>query len=395
MTATMTADPSAEIKTYRGASVEELLPQIRTDLGPEAVIVSRREGLVGGVGGFFQKKCIEIDARAGGPRIDVYDEEPEPEAKFTAELMPQPEPTPEFIPEPTEQHPVRNDAATREGLSTPAVQELVQQASPFADLLSQVDKEPEVVAPEPPKRVSSLRDGMVGTGLGADIAGEIVDSVIANVLPFSTPGRLRTLVRNELALRLPVVPAAAPGPRRLAVVGAAGTGKTAAVARLAAAHAAAGQNVVCFAVEAADGGAALRSLLAGSGVAMERVSAEQLAPALMAERADLVVLDTPAASAGDAATIATLARTVGAVGLDEVHLAVRAGTAAPVAAEMLETLRPLGPDRILVTGAGETAYLGAAVDLALRSSLPIHYVAESANEIAPADGRALAAKVVP
>jgi flagellar biosynthesis protein FlhF len=398
MTATMTAEKSAEIKTYRGASVEELLPQIRTDLGPEAVIVSRREGLVGGVGGFFQKKCIEIDARAGGPRIDVYDEEPEPASipeagRFPTELMPQPQ-------EPTDQHPVRNDAATREGLSTPAVQQLVHQASPFADLLSQANVEPQPepepeALPEPPKRVSSLRDGMVGTGLGADIAGEIVDSVVANVLPFSTPGRLRTLVRNELALRLPVVPAAAPGPRRLAVVGAAGTGKTAAVARLATAHAAAGQSVACFAVEAADGGAALRALLAGSGVAVETVSAEGLAPALLAERADLVVLDTPAASAGDAATIAALARTVGAVGLDEVHLAVRAGTAAPVAAEMLETLRPLGPDRILVTGAGETAYLGAAVDLALRSSLPIHYVAESANEIAPADGRALAAKVVP
>jgi flagellar biosynthesis protein FlhF len=384
----MTETMTAEVKTYRGTSVEELLPQIRTDLGPEAVIVSRREGLIGGMGGFFQKKCIEIDARPGGPRIDVYDEEPEPE--------------PEMPPEPTEQHPVRNDAATREGLSTPAVQELVQQASPFADLLSQANVEPEIepepeIAPEPPqpKRVASLREGMVSTGLGADLAGEVLDAVVANVLPFSTPGRLRSLVREELALRLPVVPAPAPGPRRLAVVGAAGTGKTAAVARLAAAHAAAGQKVACFAVEAADGGASLRALLDGSGVAVVTVSAEELAPALLAAPADLVILDTPAASAGNAAIIATLSATVGAVGLDEVHLAVRAGTAAPAAAEMLETLRPLGPDRILVTSAGETSYLGAAVDLALRSSLPIHYVADSAAEIAPVDARGLAQKVIP
>jgi hypothetical protein len=65
------------VKTYRGDSIESLLPQIRAELGGEAVIVSRREGLIGGVGGFFQKRCVEVDARAGGPGVDVYDEEPE------------------------------------------------------------------------------------------------------------------------------------------------------------------------------------------------------------------------------------------------------------------------------------------------------------------------------
>src|SRR6185436_20133952 len=50
-----------EIKTYRGGSLEELLPKIRDELGPDALIVRQREGIVGGVGGFFGKKCVEVD----------------------------------------------------------------------------------------------------------------------------------------------------------------------------------------------------------------------------------------------------------------------------------------------------------------------------------------------
>src|SRR6516225_2325021 len=63
------------LRTYRGATLEELIPQIREELGPDAIILREREGLIGGVGGFFSKKCVEVEARAGAPRIDVYDDE--------------------------------------------------------------------------------------------------------------------------------------------------------------------------------------------------------------------------------------------------------------------------------------------------------------------------------
>jgi len=396
---------AAETKTYRGTSIEELLPQIRADLGPEAVIVTRREGLVGGIGGFFQKKCVEVDARPGGPRIDVFDDGGD-----------EPEAAPETVIEPpavTEPHLVRNDAATREGLETPAVQRLVGEAKPFADLLEEMTPavspvakayaapEPETEAlpePEPtpePKRIASLREGMVAAGLGADLAADVVDAVVANVAPFATPSRLRTLVRNELALRLPVAPAPGPGRRHLAVVGPAGTGKTAAVARVAAAHAAVGQDVACLTLEPADGGAALRSMLDGSGVKVEAISYEDLAVALLGASAQLVLIDTPAAAPSSGVTVESLGATLGAAGVDEIHLAVRAGTASPAAVEMHENLKGLAPNRILVSAAADTSYIGAAVDVAIRTSLPVHYVAETVVELAPADPRDLASRVVP
>src|SRR5271155_1476696 len=61
-------------RTYRGRSVDELIPVIQRELGAEAIVVRRREGLTGGVLGFFQHAFVEIEAMPGGPGVDVYDE---------------------------------------------------------------------------------------------------------------------------------------------------------------------------------------------------------------------------------------------------------------------------------------------------------------------------------
>ena len=66
---------NAKIRTYRGKSLQALLPKIRAELGDNAVILREREGLMGGVGGFFATRFIEVQARAGGPAIDTYDED--------------------------------------------------------------------------------------------------------------------------------------------------------------------------------------------------------------------------------------------------------------------------------------------------------------------------------
>ena len=50
-----------ETRTYRGGSLEELLPRILDELGPDAVITKQREGVLGGVGGFFGKRCVEVE----------------------------------------------------------------------------------------------------------------------------------------------------------------------------------------------------------------------------------------------------------------------------------------------------------------------------------------------
>src|SRR3954466_10962498 len=100
--------PPSDVQAFRGKSLEEGLPQVREALGPDAVVLRRREGLVGGVAGFFQRPFVEVDARS--PLPDEMDPVP------------------------------RNDRATEEGLSSPVVRALVEQASPFADALARAER---------------------------------------------------------------------------------------------------------------------------------------------------------------------------------------------------------------------------------------------------------------
>jgi flagellar biosynthesis GTPase FlhF len=76
-------------RTYRGRDLSEILPQIRAELGPDAVVTHQREGLVGGIGGFFAQRFIEIEAMAPPQRdgIDVYDgEDADPESAESEDL---------------------------------------------------------------------------------------------------------------------------------------------------------------------------------------------------------------------------------------------------------------------------------------------------------------------
>jgi hypothetical protein len=86
------APAGVETRTYRGRSVEDIIPQIQSELGAEAIIVRRRDGLTGGVLGFFQHPFVEIEAMEGAPSIDVYDD-PEPVAPPSYE-PPRADPTP-------------------------------------------------------------------------------------------------------------------------------------------------------------------------------------------------------------------------------------------------------------------------------------------------------------
>src|SRR3954469_16632346 len=119
-----TSNGSDDVKTFRGRSLEELLPQIRAELGPDAIVLRRREGLGGGVGGFFQRPYGEAGGRA-----------------------------PNGAERPLE---IRSDRATIEGLSSPAVQALFEQATPFAAALAAATAEPRPEASDTDSFTSSV-----------------------------------------------------------------------------------------------------------------------------------------------------------------------------------------------------------------------------------------------
>jgi flagellar biosynthesis GTPase FlhF len=431
-----------DVKTYRGRTLEELLPQIREELGPDAIVLRRREGLAGGVGGFFQKHFVEVDARQALP-----DETPLE---------------------------IRNDRATEEGLSTPGVQALVAQASPFADTLSRAQeilqeaavehapaglygpqpsasalghasaptpetssdlRSPDRVFPEPatdarpaidlpaapdslpsmpavsdsavapapsvaatpaPAPAAAVEKRLVDGGLSASLAADLVGEAVTHGLPFAGPRGLKKLVRSALTRRLPVMADMGPDSRVVAFVGTGGSGKSNAIAHIATAYAAAGASVAVVALRSADGGRALAARLEPLGVSVLTTDADVKSAKKRLDGSSplLTLIDTPAASPADAAGVAALAAQLKALGATEVHLALPATLSAQAGEELAAAMRPLGLTHLALTRADETTRPGAVVELAIALRRPLSYRC-AYDGAAPLDPGSLAQTLLP
>jgi flagellar biosynthesis GTPase FlhF len=450
-----TSNGSDQVKTYRGRSLEELLPQIRAELGPDAIVLRRREGLSGGVGGLFQRPYVEIEARA-----PLADEKPLE---------------------------IRSDRATVEGLSSPAVQALFEQATPFADALAAAagaartespetdtfaasdafrefaatvepmsapepvssglygpqpnadaiakatptpapepaapapEPEPEPVAPAPepvaeeepddeidaphppldpdlaptvrPPGADAAEKRLVAAGLSPALSATVVGEAVAHGLPFANPRTFKKLVRTALARRIPVLAELGAGARTIAFVGAGGTGKTSAVAHLAAAYHAAGAELAVISLR---GDGDLGDRLEPLGISVIAADDAMQAKKRLGRRRPLVTLiDTPAAGPSyPAAQIKALAADLKALGATEVHLALPATLSSPAAGEVAAALAPLAPTHVALTHADETARPGAPLELAIMARKPVSYVC-AREDLEPADPGALAQQLLP
>ena len=407
-------DTTADTKTYRGRSLDDVLPQVRAELGPDAIVIRRREGLAGGVAGFFQRPFVEVDARK--PLPDELDPVP------------------------------RNDRATEEGLSSPVVRALVEQASPFADALARAERgagtraqeflaaeaadaglygpqpnreaaaapvfepapaPPAAEAPEPsvapaaavgvqvPPSAAGIEKSLVMHGLSGDLAADVVGEAVAHGLPFATPRALKKLVRQALARR--IAPLSRPGnkPPRIAFVGAGGAGKTTAIAHLAKSYASAQADVVVIALRTSDGGADLAAALEPLGInVIAATDAAEAKRRLGRRSAAIVFIDTPPIGLGDRQTAVALSGELRALEADEVHLALPATLSAGAADEQYAALAPLAITDLALTHADGTTRPGAPIELAITAHRPVSYFC-TRDGVDPADPADLAQRLLP
>jgi flagellar biosynthesis GTPase FlhF len=454
-------------KTYRARSLTDALAQVRDELGPDAVVTRRREGLEGGVAGFFQKAVVEIEAQPGGAALLTADARGTSLLDDDAPIVPEPTSTPVPIapalardaaaagfaaalataertaepagapaepadPAATRPAPLRPhtdaavDAFPGPRDSAPEVVPVVAvartQAAPAAVAPAPAAPAPApTFVPEPPlapapapaagallpavtsgpaehPEVERVLGALHRAGLSHDFAATLVGEAAVHGLPFAegeAPARLRPFVARALARRLDVAPLRSAS--AVAVVGAGGAGKTAVVARLAGAYAAARRlPVAVIALRPKDGGAELARLLAPAGVPLWATDDVEGAAARIANlrRGALVLVDTPALPARAGAERDALVADLRRLGLDEVHFALPATLAGEVAREMLAAARDLGADRIAVTHSDATARLGMPVELAVEAGLPISYLADSAT-VRPAAAEDLAFALLP
>lgn len=415
---------------YRGRNLEEILPRIRAELGDDAVVVGRRDVLEGGVGGFFARKEIEVEARPARPRLDIREDEPaEPDsfaAHLEAVLPPAPEVTPFVAPQVSAQ-PTIEDVLPEPRLdlaklfAAAPVVEPEEEPEPVA-----VEPEPAVVEPEPvavepepvaevlpaaPEPVADPRPlpvaaaptaetgDLVAHGLSPQLAAEVRDEAVNHLMPLAASPQLEPLLREALARRIPIAtPRRGPEGGVVGFVGPGGSGKTRCVARMAKAYATRSEKpVAVVTLRPKDGGAELQRLLAPVGVAIHAEEDAAAAAAridLLREHA-LVLLDTPALSPRAEAERRVLAAELRQLRADELHVCVPATIAPGAGRTLVAAARELGADAMAITHADETEELGVAVELAIDTGLPVSLLGrgtslEAGLRAAAADDLALA-----
>lgn len=432
-------------RVYRGRSVAELIPRIQADLGPEAIVLRRRSGLEGGLGGFFQRPFVEIEARAGGGRVDLYDGAAEtPALESIGGLRPESAPQIEQAPPPVQApqpHPsvfanalqaagiAISDARPAEATATAAPapakpapwahmvsaytsaaaeQEPTPAAAPVATQPAPAPAQPTPAAatpaaaepaPEARSRTQlSVAKELIATGIDERFAQELIDSATAHVLAFNPRIGLRKAVRIELERRIPTAAALPSKGAAIVLAGPGGSGKTRCVASLAGVYRRSeALKASCASLLEGEQGT-LKMLLSPALTAPADAGGTRALRALAAARAQgLALIDTPSLSPADQGQIKALGKLLGQIGPDRVVIALPATLGATAAAQLLAALAPLQPHAIVITHADETDQIGVAVQAACESGLAPEYLlggARGARSLERLDPASLAQRLL-
>ncbi len=418
---------------FRGRTVDELIPQIQQELGSDAIIVRRREGLTGGVLGFFQRPYVEIEAMAGTVGIDVYDEAesvaPPPPPPPAPVAAPSPPPPPPIQPAaPPAPFFTRQSAPSSVGGSAyvtahlaalaradrsqvvqpPLVPERVRETPvDFQELIPReiprsypstsrpafVPEPPAPPAPvqQAPTRAFERRTVAPGShararagvekslrrvGIGEEFAGELIDAAATHVLPFAPRAGLAQAVRLTLAQRIPVAPLLPVKGAAIVLIGAGGAGKTTCCAALLGAYRTGGTlPASCATLSRADEEGELQMILSPKIMNPIPANTQRALRALRRAKVDgLAVIDTPRISPIDRAGVRELAGLLDELKPERVLVALPATVGAAAAAQLLEALAPLEANALALTHADETDQIGVAVEAACRFGLAPEYM---------------------
>lgn len=236
---------------------------------------------------------------------------------------------------------------------------------------------------------------LVDAGLPESVTAAVIDDALTHRRTLEPGLGVRKAIVDELAARIATRPLRGRRGTAVAFVGPPGTGKTRAIARLAAAYTAGGHvPVACVSVGGSSDDGVLLHALAPFGVPMHAVSSPKQAAervATLKAAGYIVFVDTPGVPPVDPEAISGLAALLSPVELDRVLLCVPISHGASVVARVLQTLAPLKADSLLLTRADEAASPGGAIAAALDAELPLAYVSGGTGRgaIVPAVARRL------
>lgn len=430
-----------EARVFRGSSLEQVLAQVRDELGPDAVVVRQREGVVGGIGGFFARRCIEVEAVPGWPTAhdeavlalpaheaaghygvpagaagtpgNAFMEALLDRAAAFDELFVPTEPVGLLPPDPGPRGPGAAGAApadvSAERLDFEAlVEEAIAAPSPDVPVPSRPAASPAAAVPDvPPVRSpleerleteAGVRISLAQAGLSGAAIEALMERVRQHLHPLAPTRSARELARLAIRSSL-TAPLGWQGRRVIGVAGLDDAPAARAVAAIAAAHAAAGLRVAVIALGGARPAARLAAHLVDSEVDVLLARGLADIPGALddAAGAGLVLAAAGAVDAADDRSATAVASAIVALDPDELHLVVPAGARSERVHRALDALDAYVPVDCLLPCGGVADELGAAVGVALERRLALRWVASTGNALRahPADPVVLAEAVLP
>lgn len=345
----------SSVQTFRARSSHEALAEVKKALGPDAVILGTRFVQPPGLRALVTTPWVEITAGPPGAAG------PAPRLRATP--------------------PPKSDRPAAPPARDPAAPALPQHLYPYYVQLVQNE-------------------------VAEDLAARLVRAASEQLPPGRTPPaeELRAAVRACIAGLLPAAPpVAAPGPRRMAVVGPAGAGKTTTLAKLAARHALQdGRRVALLSLDAqrlggAEALARFAEIIGVPFAAAQTIGEVKQALKRLAD-AELLLVDTPGVGLRETARFARLATLLRAARPDETHLVLPASLAPNVLTHMAHGFASLTPASLMLTRLDDAVGFGIILNAIDRLKLRLSYLTTGQNvpeDIEEACGARVAQLVLP
>lgn len=427
-------------RVFRGSSLEEVLPRVRAELGPDAIVVCEREGYVGGIAGFFTRRLVEVEACP--PPVSV-DPPPASAPPRTAPLPAQAVPAGDAVRAyaqgwPEEDTLVPGEVAVPAELltSTPlcavpggeqraftAVLERAVREAQAAEPLpaaSQPEREPEPeLAPASGSAVAAVRprvlarrahggdDGDAGSirrelvlaGLDPCDADALVRQALVHRRPFAGVETLRSAVRTLLARSLHSRDGWEGQRHTIALAGSEGAAAADVAAALCSGYARAGLAVAALGLDGVRGAVRLASGTEDANVALGVAQEESEVTQAVARlgHVDLLVAVLPAVIPGDHMQQQRLGAMAAALAADDVQLVLPAGIDVARARAAHESLAAVSRvDAVLPTAVDLSPAIGGVVSVARTAGLALDWMALDGwvITVVPADADDLSRRIL-
>lgn len=365
--------------------MRDALELVKRELGPDAIILGTRTLPPAGLGALAKRQRVEITAAP--PSLTT----PAPRLKGPA------------------QRPASSGPAVAATFEPVAARSPARPSPVAAGASPAVDAPLPFAAPDRPALPPHLYPcyvQLVQNEVADDLAAQLVKQAAARV-PAGDSGEtaLRDSLREYIAALIPEtsgVDLQAGAPRRVALVGPSGGGKTTTLAKLAAHFKLRqGKRVGLLSLDMTRLAAheQLRRYAEVIGVPLH--AAQTIADVRQGlhelESVDLLLIDTPGVGLREQGRFARLATLLRAARPDETHLVLPASLAPGVQTRVAQGFTPLGLSRVVLTRLDDAIGFGVILNVTQRLNLNVSYVTTGQNvpnDIEEASGRRVAERLL-